>query len=57
MARLKSRGYRYPAEVRLRALDQLLRGAPPAEVARNLGVSIQTVCNWRARIRQERNTK
>lgn len=38
---------RYPPEFRRRVLDLLDSGKRVTQVARDLGVSDQTVCNWR----------
>lgn len=41
----------YPAEFRRRVLDLVEAGRPIADIARDLGISDQTVYNWR---RQDR---
>ena len=38
---------RYPAEFRRKVLDLVAAGRPVAEVAEQLGVSGQTIYNWR----------
>ena len=38
---------RYPAEFRRKVLDLVAAGRPVAEVAAQLGVSGQTIYNWR----------
>lgn len=38
---------RYPSEFRRRVLDLIASGRPVAQVAEDLGVSAQTVYNWR----------
>jgi transposase-like protein len=37
----------YPPEFRPRILDLIASGRKVADVARDLGVSDQTICNWR----------
>jgi transposase-like protein len=39
---------RYPPEFRRRVLDLIASGRKVADVARDLGVSGQTIYNWRA---------
>jgi transposase len=39
---------RYPPEFRVRVLDLIASGRKVADVARDLGVSGQTIYNWRA---------
>jgi len=38
---------RYPVEFRRKVLDLIEAGKPVAEIAAQLGVTAQTVCNWR----------
>ena len=45
---------RYPPEFRRRVLDLLASGRTVADVARDLGVSDQTIYNWRAQDRIDR---
>lgn len=44
----------YPAEFRRRVLDLVETGRPIAEIARDLGISDQTVYNWRRQDRVDR---
>ena len=37
----------YPAEFRRKVLDLVEAGRPVAEIAEQLGVTGQTICNWR----------
>jgi transposase-like protein len=44
----------YPAEFRRRVLDLVEAGRPVADIARDLGISDQTVYNWRRQDRVDR---
>jgi len=44
----------YPTEFRRRALDLLASGRPVVDVARDLGISGQTLYNWRRQDRIDR---
>jgi transposase-like protein len=39
--------FRYPAEFRRKVLDLVAAGRPVAQVAEDLGVTAQTIYNWR----------
>jgi transposase len=39
--------FRYPAEFRRKVLDLVAAGCPVAQVADDLGVTAQTIYNWR----------
>ncbi len=39
--------FRYPAEFRWKVLDLVAAGRPVTQVAEDLGVTAQTICNWR----------
>ena len=45
---------RYPAEFRRKVLDLIEAGKPIAEVAASVGVSDQTIYNWRGQDRIDR---
>ena len=48
------RGRGYPVEFRRRVLDLLEAGRKVADAANDLGISDQTVCNWRRQDRIDR---
>lgn len=48
---------RYPAEFRRKALDLIDDGRPVAEIADSLGVSDQTIYNWRNQDRIDRGRR
>jgi transposase-like protein len=47
----------YPAEFRRRVLDLVEAGRPIADIARDLGISDQTVYNWRRQDRVDRGVE
>ncbi|MEZ5202856.1 MAG: transposase [Acidimicrobiales bacterium] len=47
----------YPAEFRRRVLDLVDAGRPIADIARDLGISDQTVYNWRRQDRVDRGVE
>ena len=47
----------YPAEFRRRVLDLVEAGRPVADIARDLGISDQTVYNWRRQDRVDRGVE
>jgi transposase len=47
----------YPAEFRRRVLDLVETGRPIADIARDLGISDQTVYNWRRQDRVDRGVE
>lgn len=47
----------YPAEFRRRVLDLVDAGRPVADIARDLGISDQTVYNWRRQDRVDRGVE
>jgi transposase len=48
---------RYPVEFRRKVLDLIEARTPVAEIAAQLGVSDQTICNWRSQDRIDRGLR